>query len=105
MAPGLSRAEAGGRPGDRGPVVAGEPRWCDARDHGLVRQWEVEQRAPVGERRVRRITADVEVMGAVDARQEGRRLDAGEPVAFVADEFPWSSATRVVADGDDRPDR
>ena len=106
-----------------GVRAAGEPRWRDARDHGLVRQWAVEQRAPVGERRVRRITADVEVVGAAPgdlvgevawaaidavcptAREERRRLDAGVPVEPAADEVPWSSATRVVVDGDDRPAR
>ena len=73
---------------------------------------------------MRRITVEVRTEGAVDpravvgevawaaigavcptAREEDRRLGAGEHVAFVADEVPWSSATRVVDGQDGASDR
>ena len=100
-----------------------QPVWTDATAGAdLVRQWEIEQRVPSGARRVREFTMDVHGAGvaalveqlnwaAIDtvcptAREEHRRLDSGEEITFVADEFPWSSATRVIdEEADDRPER
>ena len=43
-------------------------------------------------------------VGAVcaGARDEDRRIGQGDTVPVVADEFPWSSATRVVSEADTR---
>ena len=103
-----------------GPTYAlGEPTWADAMgSEDLIRQWGIEHASvPLGERRVRRLTMGVEGDGVADlvdevawasveaigrgARAEDRRVAAGEPVEVVADEFPWSSATRVVDASED----
>lgn len=72
---------------------------------------------PLDDRRVRRFTMGVEGDGAADllnevsraaveavcpnAHDDDRRIETDEPVLVVADEFPWSSATRVVTGPDD----
>ncbi len=102
-----------------GPVA-----WSDAVDGAdLVDQWGTEQRgAPLDGRRVRSLTMTVDgdrvsdrlddIAGAAidaispTAREEERRLDAGEtPVPATPDRYPWSSWTHVVEPGGahDRP--
>ncbi len=78
-----------------------------------MRQWGIEHPdVPLGQRRARRLTMGVAGDGAADlvdevswaaveavcpcAREEDRRIGAGETVPLVPAEFPWSSATRVV---------
>lgn len=93
----------------------GAPTWADAQGgEDLSHQWEVEHAGtPLGGRRVRRFTMDVEGDGVSDlldevswasveavcpgARDQDRRIESGETAQVVADEFPWSSATRVVS--------
>lgn len=90
-----------------------ESTWQTTTDEDLARQWEIEQDAPLGDRRVRQFSMDVCGAGVDDlvdeigwaaidavcptARDEDRRLDAGEKFVGSADEFPWSSATRVIS--------
>lgn len=103
-----------------GTAVLGPARWGEATGgEDLVRQWNIEQAgAPLAGRRVRRLTMSVRAQGVTDlleeivraaidaicptARQENRRLDAGETfVPAIPDHYPWSSATRAADDGDD----
>ena len=92
----------------------GEPVWEDnvaAQD--LLQQWRIEHPgAAMEDRRIRRFTMDVGGDGVADlvddigwaaidaicpnAREDDRRLEAGETVPAVADEYPWSSATRLI---------
>lgn len=81
-------------------------------DDDLVRQWQIEQDTPLDGRRARQFTMDVQGEGVenrVDeiswaaieaicpgAREEDRRISADERIPGVPDEFPWSSATRVI---------
>lgn len=99
----------------------GESTWGEALDgDDLVRQWRVEHAGkPLGDRRVRRFTLGVEGDGVADllddlswaaieavcpnAREDERRIALGETVSVTADEFPWSSATRVVTGPEDEP--
>lgn len=93
-----------------------ESGWHEASvdDDDLVRQWEIEHHGPPpGERRVRRFTMGVEAEGVAglveeiawaaidaiypDAREEERRVDAGERVVPTPDELPWCNATRVTS--------
>ena len=109
-----------------GPTYAlGEPAWQDRDDAedldeaDLGRQWAVEHPlAAAADRRVRRFSMSVVGDGVADllkeiawaaigavcpgARDEDRRTGQGETVPVVADEFPWSSATRVVSEADTR---
>ncbi len=104
-----------------GSAMLGPVAWSDVRDgEDLVRQWDVEQHgAPLDGRRVRSLTMPVHgdhitdrvdevAWAAIDAicptaREEERRLDAGEtPVPATPDRYPWSSGTHVVEAGDVR---
>ncbi|MDN5769289.1 MAG: hypothetical protein L0H24_00140 [Microlunatus sp.] len=97
----------------------GPPTWGDPlADDDLVRQWRIEQEdRPLADRRVRRITMYVEGADVADrldeisraaveavcpnARKDDALIGSGESVPVVADEFPWSSATRIVTGPDD----
>lgn len=100
-------------------AVLGPARWEEAAGgEDLVGQWRIEQRgAPLDGRRARRFTMSVladdggdvldevrwAAIGAVcpTARDEDRRIEAGESVPFVADAFPWSGGAHIADDAGD----
>lgn len=104
-----------------GTAVLGSARWGEtAGGEDLVRQWSIEQRgAPLEGRRLRRLSMSVHAEGITDlldeivwaaidaicpaAREENRRLDAGEsPVPASPAQYPWASRTRAADAGHDQ---